>query len=152
PLHRRRGRLHHAARVVAGAVRARRLDGPRGGAAPRRPHRPVDRTRRPREAVAARGGVGAGARPHIPRSRHEFTEFKRSHQKIATRARAAPGSGSSRRIQATGGTAARRGEQATEKQAMRPLGDWTAYWAKRTPDATALHEPATGRRWSYREL
>ncbi len=35
---------------------------------------------------------------------------------------------------------------------MNHLGDWTAYWARRTPDATALHEPLSGRRWSYCHL
>jgi fatty-acyl-CoA synthase len=32
------------------------------------------------------------------------------------------------------------------------LGDWTAYWARRTPDAVALVEPSSERRWTYREL
>ncbi len=32
------------------------------------------------------------------------------------------------------------------------LGDWTAWWAQRTPSAPALVEPLTGRSWSYREL
>ncbi|MSP63026.1 MAG: hypothetical protein EXR72_22355 [Myxococcales bacterium] len=32
------------------------------------------------------------------------------------------------------------------------LGDWTAYWARRTPDAEALCEPISGRSWSYRHL
>lgn len=35
------------------------------------------------------------------------------------------------------------------------LADWTAYWARRTPNATALVEPRTDgrdRRWSYAEL
>ena len=32
------------------------------------------------------------------------------------------------------------------------LGDWTSYWAQRTPDAIALDEPDSGRRWSYRHL
>jgi fatty-acyl-CoA synthase len=35
---------------------------------------------------------------------------------------------------------------------MRHLGDWTAYWARRTPDAEAIVEPHRQRRWSYREL
>lgn len=35
---------------------------------------------------------------------------------------------------------------------MNHLGDWTAYWARRTPDATALYEPSSERRWSYRHL
>lgn len=35
---------------------------------------------------------------------------------------------------------------------MNHLGDWTAYWARRTPEATALQEPLTGRRWSYWHL
>ena len=35
---------------------------------------------------------------------------------------------------------------------MNHLGDWTAYWARRTPEATALLEPLTGRRWSYWHL
>jgi fatty-acyl-CoA synthase len=32
------------------------------------------------------------------------------------------------------------------------LGDWTAYWARRSPDAEAVVEPHRRRRWSYREL
>jgi len=32
------------------------------------------------------------------------------------------------------------------------LGDWTAYWARRTPDAEAIVEPERNRRWSYGEL
>ncbi|MDB4967406.1 MAG: AMP-dependent synthetase and ligase [Myxococcales bacterium] len=35
---------------------------------------------------------------------------------------------------------------------MNHLADWTAYWARRTPEATALHEPLSGRRWSYWHL
>jgi fatty-acyl-CoA synthase len=35
---------------------------------------------------------------------------------------------------------------------MMHLGDWTAYWAQRTPEATALHEPLSGRLWTYRRL
>ncbi len=35
---------------------------------------------------------------------------------------------------------------------MRHVADWSAYWAKRTPNATAIVEPHTGRRWTYREL
>jgi fatty-acyl-CoA synthase len=35
---------------------------------------------------------------------------------------------------------------------MRHLGDWTAYWAQRTPDAPAVVEPSSNRRWSYRIL
>ncbi|MGZ3438055.1 MAG: AMP-binding protein, partial [Polyangia bacterium] len=35
---------------------------------------------------------------------------------------------------------------------MNHLGDWTAYWARRTPEATALYEPLAGRRWSYWHL
>ncbi len=32
------------------------------------------------------------------------------------------------------------------------LGDWTSYWAQRTPSATAICEPLSGRAWSWREL
>ncbi len=32
------------------------------------------------------------------------------------------------------------------------LGDWTAYWARRTPDAPAIIEPGRGRSMSYAEL
>ena len=35
---------------------------------------------------------------------------------------------------------------------MMHLGDWTATWAQRTPEATALLEPLSGRRWSYGHL
>jgi fatty-acyl-CoA synthase len=35
---------------------------------------------------------------------------------------------------------------------MRHLGDWTAYWAARTPSAIAISEPDVGRRWTWREL
>jgi len=35
---------------------------------------------------------------------------------------------------------------------MMHLGDWTAYWARRTPDAEAIIEPHRRRRWSYGEL
>jgi len=35
---------------------------------------------------------------------------------------------------------------------MRHLGDWTAYWAARTPSAIAISEPDVGRAWSWREL
>src|SRR5207253_3083484 len=38
------------------------------------------------------------------------------------------------------------------RQAMNHLGDWTAYWARRTPDAVALAEPLAGRRWTWTEL
>jgi fatty-acyl-CoA synthase len=32
------------------------------------------------------------------------------------------------------------------------LGDWTAWWARRTPEAVAVVEPLRGRRLDYREL
>jgi fatty-acyl-CoA synthase len=35
---------------------------------------------------------------------------------------------------------------------MNHLADWTSYWARRTPEAAALYEPLTDRRWSYRHL
>lgn len=35
---------------------------------------------------------------------------------------------------------------------MRHVADWTAYWAKRTPEAEAVVEPHTSRRFTYREL
>ncbi len=35
---------------------------------------------------------------------------------------------------------------------MRHLGDWTSYWAQRSPEAVALDEPVTKRRWTYRDL
>ena len=35
---------------------------------------------------------------------------------------------------------------------MNHLGDWTAYWARRTPDAPAIVEPGRGRRLAYRDL
>jgi fatty-acyl-CoA synthase len=35
---------------------------------------------------------------------------------------------------------------------MRHLGDWTAYWAARTPSAIALAEPDVQREWSWRDL
>jgi fatty-acyl-CoA synthase len=35
---------------------------------------------------------------------------------------------------------------------MNHLGDWTGYWSQRTPEATALYEPLSERRWSYRQL
>jgi fatty-acyl-CoA synthase len=35
---------------------------------------------------------------------------------------------------------------------MMHLGDWTAYWSRRTPDAIALYEPLSGRRWTYEHL
>jgi fatty-acyl-CoA synthase len=35
---------------------------------------------------------------------------------------------------------------------MNHLADWTAYWARRTPEAVALHEPLTARRWTYWHL
>ncbi len=35
---------------------------------------------------------------------------------------------------------------------MNHVGDWTAYGARRTPEATALFEPITGRRWTYWHL
>ena len=35
---------------------------------------------------------------------------------------------------------------------MNHVGDWTAYWARRTPEAIALYEPLTSRRWSYWHL
>jgi fatty-acyl-CoA synthase len=49
------------------------------------------------------------------------------------------------------------GARETEKEnaegsKMIHLGDWTAYWARRTPDAEAIIEPHRRRRWSYREL
>lgn len=35
---------------------------------------------------------------------------------------------------------------------MNHLGDWTAYWARRTPEAPALYEPLGGRKWTYWHL
>jgi fatty-acyl-CoA synthase len=42
--------------------------------------------------------------------------------------------------------------KSAEGSQMIHLGDWTAYWARRTPDAEAVVEPHRRRRWSYREL